>query len=273
MDPGWRGLPLPLVLSLSPMGFVLLGGTFFSDPLFLGLAVAASAAFERERRGLSTALLVGATATRLVGVGLVLGLAFRELERNDVVRVSWAERRLPVVHLDRTRFRLSQLQPLLGMFGALSYFAYCGVVHGEPFAYFRIQNWLTPSPPRTNPAAWVHWGMFTNFGKLIGTPGYLAFALLGALLTIMVAYSVPAVVRRYGLGYGLFTVVVVGLIWLGAYDFASANRYLLAAFPTAAVVGERLARHRGRSVAAIAVAGPLMIGLSVVFHSGHLLAW
>jgi hypothetical protein len=76
-------------------------------------------------------------------------------------------------------------------------------------------------------------------------------------------------VRRFGWGYGAYTILVVLLPALSTKSFTGMGRYLLAAFPCFAVAGELLAgtgRLRTWALAASAVA---LVGTASFFARGY----
>ena len=61
------------------------------------------------------------------------------------------------------------------------------------------------------------------------------------LIAVGAILLIPKVVRRFGWGYGVYCVILVGIPAVSSKDFFGLGRYLLAAFPVVAVVGEWLA--------------------------------
>lgn len=267
-----------LALLLSPAGWVLVG-IAYSEALFLAFAVWACVAAERRRPWISALLLAGACLTRFAGVAVVACLVVRALERDGAlelrawrrgedregdVRTPQRTRRwqVPLV-LDRGRVSPAVLVPLVGLVGTAAFFAYSWVWHGHPFAYFDVQRQLVPSPPLARPTTWVHLQFVKHFASELGTyldaPGYLIGSVVNAVMTVVVALMVPGVARRYGFGYAVLVGVVVAMVWFAAWDFSSASRYLLAAFPAAALVGERVAERRVVWVVGLALAAVVML--------------
>ena len=87
------------MLLLWPYGWYLFGAVY-ADALFIALVIAAFSLLEKDRIVLATVLGAIATATRPVGLAVVVGLFARELERQGVFS-------LP--RLDRVR--VAQLSP------------------------------------------------------------------------------------------------------------------------------------------------------------------
>jgi hypothetical protein len=82
----------------------------------------------------------------------------------------------------------------------------------------------------------------------------------------------PRIARRFGWAYAVLTLGVVLLPLIGTKDFVGTGRYLLAAFPCAAVAGEWLdARPRTR-VVVLAASGLTLAFLASAFARGHYLA-
>jgi hypothetical protein len=251
-----------------PVGFMLLGSVVLSEGLFLGLAFGACAANERRRAWPAALLLVAACATRPNGALFAFALAARNLERGGVVGVNWERRRLPRLRVRPGALRASHLVPLLGLAGGAAFFVYCGTVHGDPFIYFSIQDSMTPSPPKGDWRTWTHWSVLSPLKVWRQDPWNVAAIALNGGLTMLVACSVPATVRRFGLGYAALTAGVVALIWFGGWDFPSATRYLLAALPFFALVGEHAAERRRPWPAVLGVSALVMVWFAAIFHSG-----
>ena len=262
-----------VALLVWPAGFMLLGSVVLSEGLFLALVIGACAANERGRGLLGALLLSCATLTRPTGAVVVAALVVRNLERAGAAEVSWARRRLPRLSVDPSRLEVRHLFPLVGLCGLAGYVLYCWAVHGDPFVYLGIQDSLTPSPPKTSWTTWTHWMMLSQYRDWLRDPTYFVASALNGALTVLVAVSVPRVVRRFGAAYGLLVLGVVALIWFGGWDFPSAARYLLAAFPFFALVGEWTDRRRVKATA-VALSSIVVVIYSVVFHSGRtLVTW
>jgi hypothetical protein len=112
----------------------------------------------------------------------------------------------------------------------------------DPFAFMTTQSapgWGQGAGPHT----WLKGGFFELlFGGHVSVMKLVpqAIGVVGALTLV------PAVARRFGWGYGVYVLVVVGIPALGSGDFMGTGRYLLAAFPVFALIGEWLAMRPQR---------------------------
>lgn len=263
-----------LAMLLSPAGWVLIG-IAYSEAVFLAFAIWACVAVERRRPWIAAVLLVGACLTRFAGVAVVACLVVRSLEQDGAVSLrpwraggkddgSSSPRRwqLPF-SWSRDQVSPRVFIPLFGLVGTAAFFGYSWIWHGHPFAYFAVQRQLVPSPPLARPTTWIHLQFFKHFiselGAYLDAPGYMVGSVINAVMTVLVALLVPGVARRFGLGYAVLVGIVVGMIWFAAWDFSSASRYLLAAFPAAALVGERVADRRPVWVVGLALAAVAML--------------
>jgi hypothetical protein len=146
-------------------------------------------------------------------------------------------------------------------------------VHGDALAYFRIQSDITPSGPRWHPLTWVHAPLLTHSPDLAAErPGHLVYSWLAAVAVVGTAATIPAVVRRFGVGYGASVAILVALIWFGPWDFSSAFRYLIVAFPAFAVWGEHLAERVKAGVGLLALSAAGLLWFSVLYYAGRSLA-
>jgi len=82
---------------------------------------------------------------------------------------------------------------------------------------------------------------------------------------------VPRVFRRFGWGYGVFSLLAVGLAAFSTKDFFGSGRYVLAAFPCFAAAAELLVTHpRLRAWAVGTSAAALMVMTSLFARGSYL---
>ncbi len=251
-----------LAVMLYPYAWYLYG-VVHSDALFLLLVLGAFLLVERDH--LVAAGLVGAlaTATRPTGLALVGGLVLLGLERRGVLSVPDDARgvvarwRLPV-RFDRRRLTPSTLAPLLSVLGVTAWATWLGVTFGDPLAFQSNQRVYHPSP--------LPWLKLPYFRRLLTweEPSYVLTTTLQALLLVVVILSIPAVIRRFGAGYGVFVGALAMIPTVATADFMGTGRYLIAAFPVWAMWGERLAR-RPRGWLVVAGSGTLMFAMAMGF--------
>jgi len=248
------------MLLLWPYGWYVFGAVY-ADALFIALVIAAFSLLEKDRIVLATALGAIATATRPVGLAVVIGLVARELERQGVfssprldrVRVAQltpsatpapAGAREPLIRFDFTKLRARSALPLLSVAGLVSYVIYLGAKFDEPFAFVtaeRAPGWDLKPGPHT-------WFKVDFFDRLIHFPHmgpwHTAGLLVQAVLAIGVLTLTLRVGRKFGWGYAIYVVVVLAIPLVGSKDFQGVGRYCLAAFPAFAVMGQFLAERR-----------------------------
>ncbi len=276
------------VLLLQPYAWYLVGAVY-ADALFLLAAVGAFVLIDRNRP--LAAGLVGAvaSATRPVGLAIVAGLVVAQLERRDALRFRsgtplqrLAGRRGPLGRLASTRvtlptgLHLRALRPgdagvVVSAAGFVGWCAWLWWRFGDPLAFSTVQRyWAQRSGPVT--FAKLHLG-----GLILLEPGdnvrYILGCLLQGALVCGALVLVPRMIRRFGWGPGVYTLIALGLPVIGSKDFQGTGRYLLAAFPVVAYVGEQLATGspRRRHVA-LAVSAVLLVVWSHLYARGHYVA-
>lgn len=201
------------LLTLYPFAEYLYG-VAYSDALFLALVVAAFLALERDRPGLAMLFGALATASRPVAPAVVVGLLVRSLERRRAAGG-------PV--------RFQDLLPAFAGLGLLAYMGYLAWRFDDPLAFAHVQG----APGWDQAPGWeswlkVHWfkTMFPQVDPLIGLR-------LGghALVTVLALALVVPTFKRLGVGYGVYTLLVVGIPAVSSKDFQGLGRYVIAAFP------------------------------------------
>ncbi len=233
-------------LVLYPCAFYL-AGTVYAEALFVALVLGAVALLERDRFWAAGLVAAVATATRPIGVALVVGLWLRALElRREPGRSgrSWGVLLAPV--------------------GVGAYCAYLWVRFGDPLAFVAAEG----APGWGQAPGWATWLKVTWFERMSKPPivSALHLHLVGhAVVTFAFLALVPSVFRRFGRAYGVFALLVVAGSALSTRDFTGMGRYVLAAFPCFAVAGAALADHP--AVARIVL--PASAGLLVFFTTLH----
>jgi hypothetical protein len=238
-------------------------GVVHSDALFLALVVGTFLLI--ERRHLVAAGLIGAlaTATRPTGMAVIPAAIVLSLERAGVLSVPEdatgivARWQLPT-HVDRSRLRAVTLAPLLAVLGLGTWMVYLGVKWGDPLAFQTNQRVYHPGNlPLLKRAFFVRWRDFE-------VPSYVLTITLQAILVLVVLCCIPAVIRRFGFGYGVYCAVLVAIPTFSTEDFMGTGRYLIAGFCVWALLGERLASKRW-GWAPIVASGSLMAFMAMGF--------
>ena len=276
-------------LLLWPYGWFLFGAVY-ADAMFIALVIAAFVAIEKDRALLATALAAVATATRPVGIAVVVGLLVRKLERDGVFSLpprrdcrpkfvgarsggdSDEGRRPSNFRVEWQSLRLHSALPLLSLAGVGAYAAYLWVDFGDPFAFSaagRAPGWDLKPGPRT----WFKYEFFERLtrvssGDLLYPMGLILQAVLASALVLLT----PTVGRTFGWGYAAFVLVVLVIPLISSPDFQGVGRYALAAFPAFAVIGQRLATHPRLGTGVLAVSTVALSVLCVGYARGKYLA-
>jgi hypothetical protein len=261
-----------LVLLLYPYAWFLFGAVY-GDALFLVAAIGAFVLLERDRPVLAGLAGAVATATRPVGLAVVVGLVLLALARRGGWR-RWRD------------LRARDAGVLLSLGGLVGWCVFLWVRFGDPLLFSRIQGaqgWDQGDGPRT-------WFKVTFFQRLKNLPLWLSDAVMGtnthhpnpwtesayslgvilqALCLLGAIALVPLVVRRLGWAYGAYVLTLVLIPLLGTKDFQGVGRYVLAAFPCFAVVGQRLAVRSLLRWAWLSISASLLLLLSSAYARGY----
>jgi hypothetical protein len=274
MGVGRRAAALAVAsLAASPWGFFLFG-IAYADGLFLALALACFVLLEQERpilAGLAGAL---ATATRPTGLALLAAVVILQLERAGALdRLRPLPRLWVRAPVERARswwrstcerqplqlLRPAHLGVLLTGGGIGAYSIYCWIEFGDPVAFWSAQRWYGHGAA-LDPWTWsksLFIGSITQgswgWGEIVNTSAQ-------ASLTVAAAASIPAVSRRFGIGYGVYLGFLVVQSWIGDTTFSVSGRYLIAAFPLFALWGSVLAK-RPRWMVALVLVASLVLSL------------
>ena len=255
-----------LLLLAFPYAWFLYG-SIYADALFLVSVLGAFSLLEVDRPILAGLVGAVATATRPIGVALVVGLVVRMLERRGALRWSTGRLRVPVgIDLRRLAWRDAGVLASVGGLGAWCVFLW--VRFGDPLAFAAVQKapgWNQGSGPLT----WLKYSFFEQVVRVGHTD--VAKLVLQALVTLVALALVPAVFRRFGWGYGVFTLAAIALPAISTKDFMGMGRYLLAAFPCFAVGGSLLVGRPGVRRAVIAGSSFSLLFLASMAARGYYL--
>ncbi|MFN8038481.1 MAG: hypothetical protein U0Q07_04630 [Acidimicrobiales bacterium] len=300
-DPPVARIALALLL-LWPYAWYLYGAVY-GDALFLVAVLVAFVLVERGHPVLAGLAGAVATATRPVGLAVVVGLVAIVLEQRGVVRLAaldrWRTARaaaagrpsgLRLLAPDRRGpLRPGDAGVLLSLGGLAAWSAYLWSRWGDPFLFATVQG-----SPGWDQAAGPHtWFKVTWFQQGKNLPGWLAEAwtssgpgadqawtkavyaggvLLQGLLVLGAIALVPVILRRLGWGYALYTLAVVGIPLIGSKDFQGTGRYLLAAFPCFVVLADLLAGRRRLRATVLVVSALLLVLWTSAFARGSYVA-
>lgn len=261
-----------LVVLLYPYAWFIVGAVY-GDALFLVAAVGAFVLLERDQPVLAGLAGAVATATRPVGIAVVVGLVVLVVARRGGAR-RWRS------------LRPRDAGVLLSAGGLLAWTGYLWARFDDPLLFSRIQGaagWDQGDEPRT----WLKLAFFERLPRL---PFWLSDSIAGsnthhphpwtestytlgvmlqALCLVGALVLVPAVVRRLGWGYGAYVLVLLLVPLVGTKDFQGVGRYVLAAFPCFAVLARLLTpRPRARLVWLVGSGGLLLL-LSSGYARGY----
>ena len=228
------------VLVTFPFAYYLFG-VAYAESLFLLACVGAFYLLERDH--VLAAGLVGAvaTATRPVGVALVIGLAIRAIERRGGLRsLRWKD---PLV--------------LLSAAGIAAFCAYLWWRFDDPLAYTKVKaaaGWGQDVTARSL----LKLDLFRRFDEAGATTVHMLLVLQG-VLTLASLALLPTVVKRFGWGYAAYSLIVIGIPFVSSTDFLAMGRYLLPAFPIFAAAGALLRDRPNAGKVLLVVNGALLL--------------
>jgi Gpi18-like mannosyltransferase len=217
------------VLCLWPYAFYIYG-TVYADAMFLALVLLAFTFVDAGHTVLAGLAGAAATATRPVGLAVLLGL----------IAFVWEQNRDAGTRPFR---RPRDLGVLLAAGGAASYALYLWVKFGTPFA-FAVAEGAPGWDQKSGPATWLKFEYFhrivnfRNQGLLF--PIGLTAQLLLAVLLLFVVIKARA---RVGLGCTVYAVTVLAIPLIGSKDFQGLGRYCLSAFPAFGALGFYISQH------------------------------
>ena len=271
-----------VTLLLYPYAFYLFGAVY-GDALFLFAAVGAFLLLDRDHPVLAGVAGAVATATRPVGLALVVGLVAVALCRRHVIERGdslWRPRIL------WRRIKPADAGVLLSIGGLVGYMTYLGVRFGHPLAFDEVQSapgWDQGAGPRT-------WFKVTWFQQIKNLPRwtfdwirdgdtatfekvqYAATVILQGLFVLGFLLLAWQVWKRFGWGYGLYCFSMLAIALVGTKDFQGTGRYLLSTFPCFLVLGGILADRRNVRRVWWAISGAVLLVCAFAFGRGYYVA-
>jgi hypothetical protein len=260
-----------LLLALYPYAWFLYG-TGYGDVLFIAVTITAFLLLERDRPILAGVAGAGASATRLIGVGTIIGLIALVIQRrNALVRSDAPGPRWPWSgwRLDVSRLRLRDGGVLLSVAGIGSYCLFLWSRVGDPIAFDTVQaapGWDQGTGPKT----WIKYSFFADVIR--GDHPYAVRLVFQALLCLLFIIAIPFVAKRIGAAYAVYTSVVVVIPLIGTSTMQGFGRYLLSAFPVFAVGGAVLAERMKLRRAVLVCSSILLFVLASFFGRGFYLS-
>ncbi len=242
-----------LLFVLYPYAFFLFGAVY-ADAVFVCAVIGAFVLLEKDHPWLAGLVGAVATACRPMGGVLVIGLAVRAWERRGAA--------------GGPRWRWHDAGVLLSAAGIGAFSVYLWIRFGDPIAFLTGQEaWDQQAGIRT----WLKVQFFEDVTNFTSPLSWLTFV-AHPMLTIAGLALVPRIWRRFGKGYGIYVLLLIGLSALSTKNFFGMSRYLLAAFPCFAAAGELVAdRPAVRKVATVASALGL-VALTAAFSRGYYLS-
>lgn len=260
-----------VALLVYPYAWFLFGAVY-ADALFLLAALGAFTLLERGHPVLAGLAGAVATATRPVGVAVVVGLVVLVWVR----RGGWRQ------------LRPADAGVLLSLGGLAAWMGFLAARFGDPLLFSRIQAAWGQETGLTTMLKFDIYGRLTSVqyqvrclfdggastcaptdtSELLYTVGILTQGVF--LLAALVA--VPWIIKRFGWAYGIYTAAVLAPALVGSQDFQGSGRYLLAAFPVFALVGAGLSTRPRLGVGVVAVSAILLVALTSLFARGYYLS-
>jgi len=271
-----------VVLLVFPYAFYLYGA-IYADAFFLLVVLTAFVLVERDHLWLAGLAGFVATASRPTGIAVAIGLVLVVVERRNLARSSGPEpaadrsgsRVGGFVAQLRRRFDPHALSwsaaPLLISFGGLAAWSgYLWYRFGDPLLFVHIESrWGQGAGPRT----WFKVEFFHQM-RFVTHSIFSAGLIVHALAGVGALLLVPRIARRFGWAYAAYVLLVMGIPVVGTKDFMSCARYLLAAFPVFAVIGDWLAERDSTALrnAWVGVSSVLLVGFAALWAMGKYLS-
>jgi hypothetical protein len=244
-----------------PCSFYLYGAVY-ADALFLVGALSAFLLLERDRPLLAGIAAAFATATRPVGLALVVGLVLRAIElRGPRASGSFSPFLRDTLDVRRLKWRDAGL--LLSPLGIIAYAAHLSSKFGDPLLFTRAAG----SPAWRQPPGIETWLKFEIFRVLQRSPwGEHQWLIVGhSFAVLLLVGSLPAVKRRFGWAYAFYAAGIVAIPIISTKDFIGMGRYGLAAFPCLAALGSALFAARRVRWPLLAASFASLITLTALF--------
>ena len=242
---GSRGRPWTIAfLLLYPAGFFFAAA--YSESVFFAFAAGALLAIKKRQWFLSSILVALASATRLVGVFLIV----------------------PLVFVARKRWWAVAIAPT----GLFAYIAYLWKTVGDPLAFFHVQPAFGAG--RSGDAFIFLPQVFWRYGRIFTTVPtgdllyHVAILELGTFI-LGAALLVVAWRKRYDASILLYSACVLVLPTLTG-TLSSMPRYLLAAFPLFGVLGEM--KSTGWKIMLLIVFFAILIYATTGFLQGYFIS-
>ncbi|MEA2825594.1 MAG: hypothetical protein QOG43_33 [Actinomycetota bacterium] len=263
-----------LLFVLYPYAFFMFGAVY-ADAVFILAVIGAFLLLEHDHPWLAGLVGAVATASRPMGAVLVIGLAVRAWERGREAAVA-ADTATATATADTPdtdtvptpTWRWRDAGVLLSAGGLAAFSIYLWSRFGDPLAFLTGQAaWDQSAGLHT----WLKIQFFKDVTNFSSPLAWLTFV-AHPILTFAGLALVPRIFRRFGKGYGIYVLLLIGLSALSTKNFFGMSRYLLAAFPCFAVAGELVADRPAVRRAATAASAAGLIALTAAFSRGYYLS-
>jgi hypothetical protein len=156
--------------------------------------------------------------------------------------------------------------PALSGMGMASFMAYLHWRFGDALAFAHVQS----APGWDQTPGFRTWFKVLWFETLFPRAHYLVALRLGghALFTALALGLVVPTFRRLGVGYGLYTLLAVGIPAVSSKDFQGLGRYVMAAFPLFLTLSKLIAPHPRLRLALLTGSGILLGALAIALGAG-----
>jgi hypothetical protein len=267
----WCSLRLPaptarialLTLLVYPYA-VYLYGVSYSDAVLFAAALSAFFLLDKGHRFLPALIAAVASATRLPGLALSVGLILRTIELRGVYAGPGADTTSSASLAERVRrLRANDLWLLLGFSGFVAYCAYLWRTFNSPFLFMEAsKGWANGSGLSTLIKA-------GTVDMLRDGPNSLRFGLIFQMALYVLAIALtPSVFRRFGWAYGAYTSLILLSVLVGRSDFYGSGRYVLAAFPIFASAAVVLASRPAWRPRLAVLSGSLLAVVTTMWITG-----
>ena len=205
-----------------PFAFYLFG-VAYSDALFIALTFGAFYLIEKDKIFWAGVVGAFATACRPVAPALCVGLGLVVLQKRGAFK----------------NLRVKDFSIVISGVGLLAFMVYLKWKFNDPLAFSHVQ---------------VGWDQGLTLRSILKIPGldairYQGWSQNSIRIVIHMAITatflvLPLIVwKRFGYGYAAYSFLVVLIPALGNSTTVGLGRYVMAAFPSMAIVGEWLARR------------------------------
>jgi len=255
----WTALVLLLVY---PFSFFYVGPVYV-EAMFVASILAAFLLLERGHPILAGLAGTVTTATRHVGIAIIIGLVWRQLELRGAFGGKDGPRWRRWVP-DLRKLEKGDYGVLLPCLGTIGFCLYLWYHWDNPLLFVEAQkSWGVDEGPRT----WYKAHFFTEIRDFRSPFAWIVYV-THPIVTILAVSFLPRVFRRFGRGYGMYSIFAILLPAFTLPNFFGLGRYVLPAFPCFAAAGEWLSerpRSRRLTLAASALA---LVAITSFFSRG-----